>query len=411
MTPVPMDLVPCRRASSKTTSSSVISIEVLSTSARAKRFRLRAWCRFESTPSWSCRTRSISTPTGRDHPEASEAASASRDRMQAWRRDGDDDEVGVRRRGPHFISARAVGDRIASAALATANSKLMVPLGPGSGADVTARLLADHLSKHWGQPVIVENRPGADGIIGLTAFLASADDHVLLFTPTGTFTSHPFLHEKLTYDQNELVPIARVTNTLISITVPTSLKVDSLADLVALVRTQPGQHHWASVTGATDLIFSGFLKSANLTMVRVPYRDTVQAINDLSEGRIQAFLSALATVRSQTAAGRIKMLAVTNRERAPIAPHVPTVTEAGYPALQFDGLVGLFAPLGMPVALRERIAGDVRAVAVDPAIATRVAATGQIVSPGTPAEFAAEIDEQRAKFAAIAKGLDIQRKR
>ena len=289
--------------------------------------------------------------------------------------------------------------------------KLMVPLGPGSGADVTARLLADHLSKHWGQPVIVENRPGADGIIGLTAFLASADDHVLLFTPTGTFTSHPFLHEKLTYDQNELVPIARVTNTLISITVPTSLKVDSLADLVALVRTQPGQHHWASVTGATDLIFSGFLKSANLTMVRVPYRDTVQAINDLSEGRIQAFLSALATVRSQTAAGRIKMLAVTNRERAPIAPHVPTVTEAGYPALQFDGLVGLFAPLGMPVALRERIAGDVRAVAVDPAIATRVAATGQIVSPGTPAEFAAEIDEQRAKFAAIAKGLDIQRKR
>ena len=289
--------------------------------------------------------------------------------------------------------------------------KLMVPLGPGSGADVTARLLADHLSKHWGQPVIVDYRPGADGIIGLTAFLASADDHVLLFTPTGTFTSHPFLHEKLTYDQNEFVPIARVTNTLISITVPTSLKVDSLADLVALVRTQPGQHHWASVTGATDLIFSGFLKSANLTMVRVPYRDIVQAINDLSEGRIQAFLSAMATVRSQTAAGRIKMLAVTNRERAPITPHVPTVTEAGYPALQFDGLVGLFAPLGMPVALRERIAGDVRAVAVDPAIATRVAATGQIVSPGTPAEFAAEIDEQRAKFAAIAKGLDIQRKR
>src|SRR5262249_42921821 len=74
--------------------------------------------------------------------------------------------------------------------------KWMVPLGPGSAWDVTARLLADHLSKHWGQPVIVENRPGADGIIGLTAFLASADDHVLLFTPTGTFTSHPFLHEK-----------------------------------------------------------------------------------------------------------------------------------------------------------------------------------------------------------------------
>jgi tripartite-type tricarboxylate transporter receptor subunit TctC len=289
--------------------------------------------------------------------------------------------------------------------------KLMVPLGPGSGADVTARLLADHLSKRWGQPVIVENRPGADGIIGLTAFLTGTDDHVLLFTPTGTFTSHPFLHEKLAYDQNELMPIARVTKTLISITVPTSVQIDSLAELMVLVRSQPGKHHWASVTGATDLIFSGFLKGANLGMVRVPYRDTVQAINDLSEGRIQVFLSALATVRPQIAGGRIKILVVTNRERAPIAPQVPTVTEAGYPALQFDGLVGLFAAPGMPVALRERIAGDVRAVVVDPAIATRVAATGQIVSPGTPAEFAAEIDEQRARFAAIAKGLDVQPKR
>jgi len=289
--------------------------------------------------------------------------------------------------------------------------KLMVPLGTGSGADVTARLLADHLSKRWGQPVIVENRPGADGIIGLTAFLTGTDDHVLLFTPTGTFTSHPFLHEKLAYDQNELVPIARVTKTLISITVSTSVQIDSLAELVVLVRSQPGKHHWASVTGATDLIFSGFLKGTNLSMVRVPYRDTVQAINDLSKGRIQVFLSALATVRPQIAGGRIKILVVTNRERASIAPQVPTVTEAGYPALQFDGLVGLFAAPGMPVALRERIAGDVRAVVVDPVIATRVAATGQIVSPGTPAEFAAEIDEQRARFAAIAKGLDVQPKR
>ena len=289
--------------------------------------------------------------------------------------------------------------------------KVMVPLGAGSGADVTARLLADLLSKRWGQAVVVENRPGADGIVGLTAFLTGTDDHVLLFTPTGTFTSHPFLHDKLSYDQHELVPIARVTSTLVSITVPASLNLDSLADLVALVRSQPGKLHWASVTGATDLIFSGFLKGAKLRMVRVPYRDTVQAINDLGEGRIQVFLSALATVRPHVASGRVKMLAVTNRERAPVAPQVPTVTEAGYPALQFDGLVGLFAPPGMPVESRERIAADVRAVVLDPAIATRVAATGQIVTPGTPAEFSASIDEQRAKFAAIAKAFDIKPKR
>src|SRR5215467_10737749 len=99
--------------------------------------------------------------------------------------------------------------------------KLIVPLGPASGADVTARLLADHLSKRWGQAVIVENRPGADGIVGLTAFLSGADDHALLFTPTGTFAALPFLHENLTYSLTELSPIARLTNTRVAITVPT----------------------------------------------------------------------------------------------------------------------------------------------------------------------------------------------
>jgi tripartite-type tricarboxylate transporter receptor subunit TctC len=289
--------------------------------------------------------------------------------------------------------------------------KLIVPLGPASGADVTARLLADHLSRRWGQAVVVENRPGADGIVGLTAFLSGSDDHVLLFTPTGTFTAHPFLHEKLAYNPSQLVPIARVTNTLVAITVPTSLKVNSLAELTTFVRSQPGRFHWASITGATDLVFSGFLKSAGLSMVRVPYRESVLAISDLSEGRIEVFLSALATVLPQVTGGKIKMLALTNHERAPVVPEVPTVIEAGYPTLQYDGLVGLFATAGMPVEVRERIAGDVRAVIADPAVATRVAGTGQIVSPGTPAEFASSIEQQLTTFAAIAKSLDLQPKR
>jgi tripartite-type tricarboxylate transporter receptor subunit TctC len=289
--------------------------------------------------------------------------------------------------------------------------KLIVPLGPASGADLTARLLADHLAKLWGQTVVVENRPGADGIVGLTAFLAGSDDHVLLFTPTGTFAAHSFLHEKLGYNPNQLMPIARVTNTLVAITVPTSLKVDSLAELVRFVRSHPDRNHWASVTGATDLVFSGFLESADLGMVRVPYRDSVLAINDLSEGRIEVFLSALASVLPQVAGGKIKLLALTNHERAPAVPEVPTVTEAGFPTLQYDGLVGLFATAGMPVERRERIARDVRAVVADPAIAARIAVTGQIVAPGTPAEFASAIEEQRAAFAAIAKSLNLRSKR
>jgi tripartite-type tricarboxylate transporter receptor subunit TctC len=290
--------------------------------------------------------------------------------------------------------------------------KLIVPLGPTSGADVTARLLADRLTKRWAKAVVVENRPGADGIVGITAFLGGPpDDHLLLFAPTGTFTAHPFLHEKLSYDPDELVPIARVTNTLIAITVPTALKVNSLADFMSFVRSQPGRYHWASVTGATDLVFSGFLKGTGVDMVRVPYRDSVLALNDLSEARIEVFLSALATVLPQVAGGKIKVLALTNHQRAPAIPEVPTVMEAGYRALQFDGLVGLFATSAMPIELREQIAGEVRAILADPAVATRIAGTGQIVSPGTPSEFANSIAEQRASFAAIAKALDMRSKR
>jgi tripartite-type tricarboxylate transporter receptor subunit TctC len=283
--------------------------------------------------------------------------------------------------------------------------KFLVPLGPSSGADITARLMADQLTKRWNQPVVVENRPGADGIVALTAFLANPDDHTLLFTPTGTFTTHPFFHDTLTYKQSDLVPIARVTNTIISIAVPAAQKLGAIADLVMLARSQPGKLNWASVTGSTDLIFSGFLKAEGLSMAKVPYRDNVQAVNDLVERRIEVFLSALVSVRSQAAAGKVKMLAVTNSERAPVVPDVPTVREAGYPALQFDGLVGLFAAPGMPIDVRTRIATDTLAVAADPAFVGRVAATGQVVSPGTAAEFATSIEEQRAKFAAIARGL------
>ena len=286
--------------------------------------------------------------------------------------------------------------------------KLVVPLGPASGADVTARLLADQLSRRWGQPVVVENRPGADGIVGVTAFLGGADDHALLFAPTGAFTASPLVHQNLTFKPDRLAPIARVTNTLIAISVPAALKVNSLAELMAFIEQHPGRSHWASNTGATDLVFSAFLKSAGLSMVRVPYRDGVLAANDLSEGRIEVFVSALAAVLPLATSGRIRILALTNRERTATMAEVPTVVEAGYPALQYDGLAGLFTTVATPAAQRERIASDVRASIADPAVALRIAATGQVVSPGGPAEFADAIAEQSAAFIAIAKSLGLR---
>jgi len=286
--------------------------------------------------------------------------------------------------------------------------KFLLPLGPGSGVDIGARLFADRLSARWGQPVVVENRPGGDGIVAIAAFVGAHDDHTLLCAPTSSFTAHPYLHDNLPYKPSDLLPIARISNTVISTAVPASLNVGSLAEVVALARTQPGKLNWAGVTGALDFLFAGFLKSNSLTMTKVPYRNLVEAANDLAEGRVQVYQSAFAIVRPQVQAGKIKPLAVTNSVRAPMLPDLPTVKEAGYPELTLDGLAGLFGPAGMPDALRERIAADVRAVAADPIIGERLAATAQILNVGGPAEFAASIDAQRARIAAAAAELGIK---
>ena len=288
------------------------------------------------------------------------------------------------------------------------NVRFIVPLGPGSGADIGARLFADKLTARWGKPVVVENRPGGDGIVAIAAFVSAHNDHTLLFTPAATFTAHPFLHDKLPYEQADLLPIARVSNTLVAIVAPVSLKVGSLTELVDLARAQPGKLNWATATGISDFLFASFLKNANLDMSKVPYRDTVQPATDLAEGRIQFYWGALAIVRPHVQAGKARLLAVSNSVRIPDEPAVPTVREAGFPALAYDGLVGLFGPRDMADDIRERIAADIREVAGDPAIGSRLLSTGQLVSPGRPAEFAASIDDQRAVVGKIAKEMGIK---
>ena len=219
--------------------------------------------------------------------------------------------------------------------------RFILTLGAGSGSDIGARLLADRLSQRWGQPVIVENRPGGDAIVAINAFVSAHDDHVLLFSPTSSFTAHAFLHDNLPYQPSDLVPITRVSNTIITISVPASLNVNSLKELAAMARAEPGKLNWAGVTGALDFVFAGWLKQEGLNINKVPYRNPVDAANDLAEGRVQVYEAALAIVRPQLESGKIKLLAVTNSVRAPTQPNLPTVAEAGYPALTIDGLVGL----------------------------------------------------------------------
>ena len=287
------------------------------------------------------------------------------------------------------------------------NVTFILPLGAGSGVDVTSRLIADKLSAKWGKPVVIENRPGGDAMVAISAFLSATDGHTLFMAPTSTFTAHPLLHAKLPYEISDLVPIARATNTLIAIGVPASLGVNSLAEFVKLAKDKPGSLNYAGTTGAVDFVVSGFLKEAGVEVAKVPYKDGVQALNDLAEGRIQIYSAAYAIMRPQVEAGKVKVLALMNKERAASLPNIPTAKESGFPSLTLDGLVGLFGQRQMSAELRDRISADLVEVTNDPEFSKRVTATGQVVRPGNAAEFAAEIDEQRNRIAQAAKAAGL----
>jgi tripartite-type tricarboxylate transporter receptor subunit TctC len=283
--------------------------------------------------------------------------------------------------------------------------KFIVPFGPGAGVDIGARLVADRLPARWGKPVIVENRPGADGLVAIQAFVSADDDHVLLFSPSSAFTVHPFQYEKLPYTPADLAPIARLSNTVLAVGVPESMQFASVKDFVDRARAEPGKFNAALVPGLTEFTFDYFVKTAGLAVTKVPYRNIVQAATDVGEARVQIMMSSYAILQPQAQAGRIKVLAVNGRTRVPILPDIPTAIEAGFASLEMEGLVGLFGPPTMPLELRQRIGADIAAIAADAEIGARLAATAQIANPGGPAELDAAVKAQRAHVAHIAKTL------
>jgi tripartite-type tricarboxylate transporter receptor subunit TctC len=278
---------------------------------------------------------------------------------------------------------------------------MIVPIAPGSSPDVAARVFAERLKTRWGQPIVVENRPGADGLIGAAAFSAAQDDHVLLFSFAAPLTVYPAIQEKLSYDPaRDIVPISIAAETFGTITVPASLPVRTLAEFVALARAKPGQLNWTSGGGAFPFLFASFAKSAGLEMTEVRYRDQNLALGDTAQDRIQAIVTPITAVLPLVQAGKLRVLAVTNRTRSPMWPDIPTAREAGYPELTFEGLLGVFGPRGIPDELRSRISVDIQTVAGEPAIVKQLAITGQLCRGSTPEAFAAAIEEQRAAFAA-----------
>jgi tripartite-type tricarboxylate transporter receptor subunit TctC len=318
---------------------------------------------------------------------------------------------------PRLVTAIAAAlIAIVSGAAASAQTfpqrtvKFILPFGPASGTDITARLVSQRLSERWGKPVVIENRPGGDGLVAINAFVSANDDHTLLWVPVGTFAVHPYDKDKLPYDADrDLIPIANVSTLYLALSAPASLGVKTFKEFVDLAKASPGKFNYAAANGNADFLITGFLKSNNLDVPKVPYRDIMQGPNDLAEGRIQLLSSSLAIVTPLYQAKRIQILAVTGRKRASSVPDVPTVGEAGYPALEMESIGGIFGPKGMPLATREKIAEDVRAaVAGDPTIATKLQSTGQVVDVQGPQEFTAGIKKMQAQLAGIAKVLGMK---
>src|SRR5438874_3418675 len=284
--------------------------------------------------------------------------------------------------------------------------RLVLSLGPGSGADIGARLYADRLTKLWGQPVVVENKPGGDGVIAINAVIQAKDDHTLMWGPTANFVGHPYSLDQLPYDPKELVPVARVSGTVVTLGVPASMNVGSLKEILDTAKQKRGWLNWTTAVTMTDIILEGFLKTQGIEEQQVRYKQPAEAVNDLVSERLHLYSSAYAIVRPTVQSGKVKLLAVQARNRVP-GLDLPTVSELGFPGLNFEGLVGIIAARSsnLPNSARDRIAADIKTVSKDALVAERLASTAQLNVPGDAAEFEASLNEQVAQLAAAAKLL------
>jgi tripartite-type tricarboxylate transporter receptor subunit TctC len=282
--------------------------------------------------------------------------------------------------------------------------RLILPVPAGSATDFTARLFAQRLSGRWAQPVVVENRPGGDGTIGVASFVSQHDDHTLLFAISAVATVHAIQNESLPYNPIEdLVPVAAASEIVLAIAASGKNEIRSLEDMVRNARAAPGKLNWASSPGLPPLVFGAFAKGAGLELTPIFYRDLAPAAQDLGEGRLDIYIHSLSVLMPQVQSGRGRLIAVASRQRAPAMPDVPTVTELGFPQLSMEGICGIFGARGMAAAIRERVAADVAAVAGEAEVRERLAAVGQAARPGTTADFSSFLADSRKQLMMIAR--------
>jgi len=276
---------------------------------------------------------------------------------------------------------------------------------PGSSPDLAARIWSEKLSPWWKQPIVIENKPGGDGIIAVQAMLAARDGHTLFFGPHFVYsTLHNTNADIALRPRDEMAPICATSTDFIGIAVSTRLPVSSLPELRAYAQAHPGTLNWFAPSGSMLwLLFSDFVLKTDTQMLFVPYRGSPQAIIDLAEDRLHIAMMPLGPIISQAEAGKVRLIATMGSRRPPAVPSIATASEQGMPEMSVEGLFGLYAPKAMSTALLDTIDADVRSVAEDPDLAGRFERIGQGLRALSRAAFTAELAAYETRTADLAQ--------
>ncbi len=247
--------------------------------------------------------------------------------------------------------------------------KLIVPYPAGGGVDVMARALAQRLQDKWQQPITIDNRPGANTLIGTEAVARATDNHTLLFTTDATFTINPHLYNKLPYDaEKDFAPVTQLVAFSQMLVANSNLPANNLKELLALAKDKPGSLSYASYgPGSQPQLATEMLKQkAGVFIVHIPYRGIPQAVTAVVSGEIPLTWSGIVSARPHIASKRIKPLAYGGKTRAAAYPDVPTMTELGFPEVDANVWVGVFAPISFAPSLVNRVHRDILAVISEP---------------------------------------------
>ena len=290
--------------------------------------------------------------------------------------------------------------------------RIIVPQAAGSGVDLTARVVAQKLTEAWGHQVIVENRPGANGIIGLEAGAkAKPDGYTLSLGVPSSLTMNPYVYKSLPYDTlRDFVPITQTATNTFGLVINPALPVRDVKELVALARARPGELSYGSfgIGNQTHLGGELFSSQIGIRLLHVPYKGETPAVVDLLSGQIAMIFTPMQGAVPHIRSGKLKLLATLGGSRARAFPDVPTMIEAGYKTIVITGWTGLLAPTGTPQDIVDKLQKEIAARLLVPETRESLASQGAEPVASTPEQFAALIRAEMAKWSAVIKKAGLE---